>query len=218
MPTILRATDTGRGVQGEAFNFDDMAARAGEYLDRVRAQAAEILRQARQEAESVRRTAEAEGRRQGEAQVEKTVEKQLAGQLATLTPALKKVIADVDHAKQDWLNHWEKSGVAVACSIARRLVGRELAADPQVTLGRIREALELAAGSARLRIHLSPADHQTLGPQILVLVAGLSSLAEAELVADPEITPGGCRIETQFGTIDQQVETQLARIMEELTG
>jgi len=36
-------------------------------------------------------------------------------------------------------------------------------------------------------------------------------------VADPDITPGGCRVDTQFGSIDQQLETQLARIEEELT-
>jgi flagellar assembly protein FliH len=217
MPTILRATDSARDVHGVAFNFDDMAHRAGEYLDRVRAEAAEILQKARQDAEAIRRTAEAEGRRQGEAEVEKTVERQLAGKLATLLPALRKVIADVHHAKQDWLNHWERTGVGVACEIARRLIGREIANQPEIALARIREALELAAGSARLRILLSPADHQTLGPQVEALAAELSPLAETKLAADPEITPGGCRVETQVGVIDQQVETQLGRIMEELT-
>jgi flagellar assembly protein FliH len=218
MPTILRATDHSGSVQGVAFNFEDMAARAGEYLDRVRAQAAAILQQARQDAEAIRQAAEAEGRRSGEAQVEKLVERQLAGQLATLLPALRKAIADIGHAKQDWLNHWEETGVGTACSIARRLVGRELAHRPEIALERIRESLELAAGSARLRIELNPADHAALGPQIETLVAELAPLAEAELAAHPEITPGGCRIETQFGVIDQQVETQLGRIMEELAG
>jgi flagellar assembly protein FliH len=42
-------------------------------------------------------------------------------------------------------------------------------------------------------------------------------LAPAEMIADPEISPGGCRIETLHGAIDQQFESQLARIEEELT-
>jgi flagellar assembly protein FliH len=42
-------------------------------------------------------------------------------------------------------------------------------------------------------------------------------LAGAELSGDPQISPGGCRVETQFGTIDQQFESQLKRIEEELT-
>ena len=43
----------------------------------------------------------------------------------------------------------------------------------------------------------------------------MAGLGDAELVADPAITPGGCRVETRFGVIDQQFETQLARIEEE---
>ena len=40
----------------------------------------------------------------------------------------------------------------------------------------------------------------------------------AEITADATISRGGCRVETRFGTIDQQFESQLKRIEEELTG
>ena len=43
------------------------------------------------------------------------------------------------------------------------------------------------------------------------------TLTTAEIVADPAITLGGCRVETRFGIIDQQFEAQLKRIEEELT-
>jgi flagellar biosynthesis/type III secretory pathway protein FliH len=36
------------------------------------------------------------------------------------------------------------------------------------------------------------------------------------LVSDATVTAGGCRVETRFGTIDQQFEAQLARVEEEL--
>ncbi|MFQ5550985.1 MAG: FliH/SctL family protein [Gemmatimonadales bacterium] len=38
-----------------------------------------------------------------------------------------------------------------------------------------------------------------------------------DIVADSAVSPGGCFVETEFGNIDQQFETQLARIEEELT-
>ena len=81
----------------------------------------------------------------------------------------------------------------------------------------MREALELAAGEDHLRLHLNPADHETLGPRVTLLIKELSGLATPEVVADPAITRGGCRVETRFGVIDQQFEAQLARIEEELT-
>jgi flagellar biosynthesis/type III secretory pathway protein FliH len=36
-------------------------------------------------------------------------------------------------------------------------------------------------------------------------------------VADDAVSPGGCRLNTEFGTIDKQLETQLERIKEELS-
>jgi flagellar biosynthesis/type III secretory pathway protein FliH len=48
------------------------------------------------------------------------------------------------------------------------------------------------------------------------VVRELAPLAQTELVADPQISAGGCRVETRFGVIDQQFESQLARIEEEL--
>jgi flagellar assembly protein FliH len=86
-----------------------------------------------------------------------------------------------------------------------------------VTLQLIREALEMSAGTSQVRIHLHPADHDTLSGQVDRLAKELRRIGPAEIVADAEITPGGCRIETVHGTIDQQFESQLARIVEELT-
>ena len=126
-------------------------------------------------------------------------------------------VRDVRDAKHDWLTHWEKSAVHVAAEIAGRLIRGELARQPEIPLKLVREALELAAGSTRLRILLHPKDYQTLSRQVEVLVKELSGLAQAEVVADAGISPGGCRVETAFGQIDQQFEAQLARIEEELT-
>ena len=46
----------------------------------------------------------------------------------------------------------------------------------------------------------------------------MSALGDAEVIADAAIGQGGCRVETRFGTIDQQFESQLKRIAEELIG
>lgn len=217
MSTIIKATDRNAAVHGVAFNFDDMAAKAGQYLDKVRAEAARIVARAEKDAEAVRRRAEVEGRQAGQRAVEETVRQQLGQQLATLMPALEQAVQDIRHAKQDWLTHWEKSAVHVAAAIAGRLVRRQVPKLPEVTLTLLREALELAAGSSELRIQLNPADHEALEPQVQALVQELSGLGAAEVVADPRVSPGGCRVQTRFGAIDQQFEAQLARIEEELT-
>jgi flagellar assembly protein FliH len=213
MPAIIRATEHSRGVQGVPFNFDDMAAQASQYLDKVRSEAAKIVLAAQQDALAVRQQAERQGRQAAMQAVEELVGKRLA----TVLPALRQAVQDIQHAKQAWLRHWEAAAVHVAAAIARRVIRRELTQQPDIPLGLVREALELAAGSSQLRIRMNPEDHQALGAQVGMLVGELSKLADAELIADPEITRGGCRVETRFGSIDQQFEAQLQRIEEELT-
>jgi flagellar biosynthesis/type III secretory pathway protein FliH len=217
LSTIIKAGDDLREAQGVPFNFDDLAGQAQRYLEKVRGEALQIVAKAQKDAESLRHKAEIEGRKEGQAAVEQLIQKQLGAQLTTLMPALRQAVEEVRHARQSWLIHWEKSAVHVAAAIASRLARRELSRHPEIPLALVREALELAAGGADLRLHLSPKDLAALKPQVEVLLAEFSSLGTAELVADPQVTPGGCRVETRFGTIDQQFEAQLARIEEELT-
>ncbi len=216
MSTIIKSTDRRRTSQTVAFNFDDMAAKANQYLDQVRAEAAKIVAEARQEAARLKQQAEVEGRREGMAAVERTVAEQLGQQLATLRPALEQAVQEIRQAKQAWLRQWEQGAVHLAAAMAARVIRRELPRMPDVTVALVREALELAAGNAHLKIRLHPADHANLAGQIQMVVRELAPLAETELVADPQITAGGCRVETRFGVIDQQFESQLARIEEEL--
>jgi flagellar assembly protein FliH len=205
MSTIIRATDKNRGTQCVAYNFDDMAGRADAYLDNIRQEAAKLVAAAKQEAAAIRNKAVEEGRKAGFEAVEKIIAEKLA-----------KVIEDIGQAKQAWLTHWEASAVHVAAAIAQRVIRCELPKHPEVTLTLVREALELAAGSSHLEIHLNPADHKAMGVEVELIAKELSSLAETTLVADEVFTPGGCRVETGFGTIDQQFEAQLKRIEEEL--
>ena len=139
MSTIIKASDHSLDVQRVVFNLDDMTARADRHIERLRGEAAAVVAKAQTEADAIRRRAEEEGRKQGLQAVRQMVDKQLGEQLATLMPALKKVITDLDDARHAWLGHWEKSVVHLAAEIAKRIVRRELAGDPEITLALVRE-------------------------------------------------------------------------------
>jgi flagellar assembly protein FliH len=147
---------------------------------------------------------------------EKELDERIGKQMKTLLPALAKAIDGIEQAKTNWLSHWEKNVVHLAARIAARVVRKEVVAEPEITLTLLREALELAVGGGSMTIRLNPADHAALGGQVANLASEFARLAAADLVADPQIAAGGCRIETQFGTIDQTCAAQLARIEEEL--
>jgi len=213
MSTIIRATDRNRGTHGVAYNFEDMAGKAQAYLDEIRAEAGRIVAKAHEEAKAIRREAEKQGRQAAMEAVEGMVQKQVAPVL----PALVQAAEQIDHARQAWLKHWETAAVHLAAKMAERIVRQQLPELPDVTPRLVREALELAAGSDRVRIYLNSQDCEAIRGQVEAMATALGKLGDAEVVPDPRISRGGCRIETRLGTIDQQFESQLARIEEELT-
>jgi flagellar assembly protein FliH len=212
MSTIIRASDFNTNAQGVAFNFDDIALQANQHLAKIRTEAARIVLKAQEEAEAIRKRAESEGRQAAMQAVDEMVGKQLA----TVLPALKQAVQNIHDARHEWLTQWDSGAVHLATAIAERIIRRQLQEKPEIVLTLVREALELVAGHGEIRILLNPLDLQSLGDQVRLVVEELSPLIKTELKGDPEITAGGCRVETHFGVIDQQIESQLQRIEEEL--
>lgn len=221
MPVIKPGDPVHDVAHRPSFNFEDLSHHADEYLQQIRAKAKEIIQQAQRQAADLRKQCELDAQQAAEHSVQQRVE-QLANmlvnqQVETLMPSLEKTLAHIQEARHDWLAHWENQAVALITAIAGRVIRRELKETPDITLTLLKEALELAAGNPRLRIRMNPADHESLGDAARGLIDKFTTLASVEFLADAEISPGGCVVETEHGIIDQQIETQLARIEEELT-
>ncbi|VFR72302.1 Flagellar assembly protein FliH [plant metagenome] len=99
--------------------------------------------------------------------------------------------------------------LTLALDIARQVVRTTLAEQPDTVLAAVREVLHADHGDAApLRLWVHPADQamirQHLGDE---LAAGKWSLW-----TDETLTPGGCRAETAYGTIDATLETRWRRV------
>jgi flagellar assembly protein FliH len=199
-----------------AFNFEDMNDRANEYLEKVRTEAAKIVQQSHQQAEQIRRDAKAAGKRAAEDAAQQRMVELTAQRMDTIIPALEQLLAQLSDSKAELLRRWEESAVAVATAIAQQVIRREIAQSPEISLDLIRDALRLAAGAAEITLHLNQTDYEHLGHQVNQLAQALSQLTPTHIIADPAISPGGCIVKTKYGQVDQQIESQLARIREEL--
>jgi flagellar assembly protein FliH len=210
MATILRASDSHPHVA--AFNFDDIAAQAADCVAKAQTEAAEIVAKAQSESDAIRRQAAEEGCKAAMQEFDKMV----AAHVAPAIAAIQQTDAELQQSKQAWVSHWETGAVRLATAIAARVIRREVRLQPDITLALVQEALDLAAGSPNVRLHLNPEDYRVLGVQVRSLMDAMSSIGDAEAVPDATIGQGGCRVETRFGTIDQQIDSQLRRIEEEL--
>jgi flagellar assembly protein FliH len=225
---LLKANDV-RGLGSKVvFNFDDLRLRGDAYVDSVRKQVGEMLTSAESEIATLRKSAHQlgfeEGQRDGlrnaseaiEKQARQIAEKTAADGLATALPALKTVAESLAVERDRWIAEWEATAVRLAAAIAERLLGRELRLNPDLAREMIRQALQLALGAPRIRVHLHGDDAALLGRQTTDVVRTLAACGEAEIVADNSLTRGGCLIETQHGQIDARIETVLDRIVAEL--
>ena len=197
----------------KAYHFDDVGQ---SYLGSVRSQASEIINQARKESAQIKAKATEEGRQAGIQAAQASLKTRLDQQLGEILAALRQAVTHIEQSRHAWQQHWEQHAVHLAAAIAARICRRQLARQPEISLTWIREALALAGNNTEVVLRLHPDDHAPLAQQIEKLKSELTGLGAVKIIADPAITAGGCRVDTQFGSLDQQLESQLARITEEL--
>ena len=205
------------GVKAVAFSFSDMSQRAEQYIHETQEKAKAIIAKAESDAEQIRTNAREQGKQDALKQAVQASQQQINQKLNTLAPAIQHAVNSINEIRQKWLKDWENNMLKLAVQIAERVIRREVQQHPEITQALIREALEMATPQTRLQLHLNPQDYEAMGEYATQLTQQFSHLAPLEVHASPEIQPGGCRLDTENGTIDQQLESQLQRVYEELT-
>lgn len=155
-----------------------------------------------------RRAGEEAGYRQGRATGEAEAEV-LIGRLQSILDLLAAPLEDLDREV-------EESLVALATSIARHLLRRELRTDPGQVIAVVREAVSVLPVSARnVRLHLNPADAALVRERMRV---GEGEESRWQIVEDPVITRGGCRVSTDVSMVDASVEQRFAAVVARVLG
>lgn len=225
---LLKANDA-RPLRGKiAFNYADIQKSCDVYVQQARDQGRQLVETAQAEAEGLRTQAVEAGRRSGrteglldaEAEIQKRSDDRLddiiRDRLKTVIPALESVARAMEVERARWLTEWEASAIRLSVSIAEKILRRQLDAAPECGQEAILAAVKQITGQPHMRLQLHPGDIERLGERAADVIGSLASCAEVTLVANEEISPGGCVIETQHGVVDAQIETQLERIASEL--
>ena len=221
MATIIKSTTaqwqaSAPDVRAEAFDLADMSSRADEYVEAVRSEAAKIVQEAHRKAAEIRRAAEEAGHRAAMEAAHRVLDEKVRERMQSILPALQKAVQQLKDQESRWHRQCETTLVQLAIKIAERLVRREVQNCPDIPQTWIRESLEMATGAAAITLRLHPQDLEGLGKCVDRLAAELGHLAPLKVHADATLDRGGCVVQTEFGTIDLQLPTQLARMEEEL--
>jgi flagellar biosynthesis/type III secretory pathway protein FliH len=139
---------------------------------------------------------------------ERAARERLEAQTQAVVEKLGAAVSEVAQTRAMVLRGAESGAVQLAVEIAKRIVRRELAADPSVTEGLVKAALEKLAGREIYRVRVHPAQ-ETLLKACMEQAGRLQGVA---VLADPTLTEGGALFEAAGGALDASVETQVSEI------
>lgn len=179
-------------TQGETI-LHDAARRAREILDRAVAQATVIEAQA-----------QARGHAEGVAAGEATAR----AQAAEAVGAIQELVESVRAQRHVVLDSAEPEIVRLAMTIAERIVHERIALDPDVVIENVRHALTRLASREVVTLRVNPADLETIRRHREAIVAS-NEIEHLRVLEDQRVDRGGAIIETEGGTIDAKISTQL---------
>ncbi len=215
MPTSLRHSwneaDPAPPVSTEALRIE-----AEELLVSARVEAAELIEDAQIQAEALREAAWQEGHHEGKIAARATAEAEVHTEWeerkAALRAEMEMIVTQIADAREQLWQRQESEMVALSLAIARQVVKTEVQQNPDVIRQVIANAIRRVTDKENLRIRVSIADSFAVKEMREDLLEVIDGLRHLEIIDDRRVTDGGCVIETNAGTIDAKMETQLGEV------
>lgn len=153
------------------------------------------------------KAAHEQGRRDGE----RALGEQLLQQRNEMVELQKGVLHSLKEMLPQMAQEMEAALIQLALESAKKIVGG-LAIDVKTVEKVVREALSQAQDTAEISIRLNPEDLALLRKHESPLLEGLPETGPLRFSASPEVTRGGCLVQTRFGLIDALRETKLEQL------
>lgn len=162
-----------------------------------------VLSQIKTEAEAAREMGRQRGLVEGRQAGREEIQQSLSSEISRIQMISRKLAA----ALEADIAGLEGMALALAYEAVCKLLGEQAPMQDMVQM-QVRNALSRMAASERIQVRVHPADLTTL-QQAGALKSGFPGSKELVWVADPSLDAGGCMVETDGGTLDARLDTQL---------
>lgn len=225
MATVIKAESVSRTTL-RAFNLNDIEAEARRLVETARRQANDLTAEATRQATRIREEARragfeqgrteglARGRKEGHDEALQQATERFSTAQAGLIEAMGRAIAEFDAQKLRLLLAARTDVIDLAVAIARRVVKRVGEIDPNVAAANVAEALAIVGPRTDAVVHVHPRDLESVSTFAAELAAKAREARHVEVVADNQVSPGGCVLTTREGAVDATLPVQLERIVD----
>jgi flagellar assembly protein FliH len=130
-------------------------------------------------------------------------------QTANMREELSKALQEFGAQRENYFQKVEQEVVRLTLAIARKILHRESQVDPLLLAGILRVGLDKIGSNTHTRLRANPSDIKVWSDYF---AQAHEKFPAPELIDDPEIQHGRCILETELGTTEIGLETQLKEI------
>jgi len=149
-----------------------------------------------------------EGREAGLAEGRAAAQEELKERLSRLDGLLRAV----ERERKELYGGYRDDIIALVKAMVDKVLFHEVTTNPKVIEACLQTALTYVVENSKVRVLLHPDDMARLKEIMLSSPDFLQGAELVELVENPSIEAGGCRLESAFGEIDATVETRRRRL------
>ncbi len=147
----------------------------------------------------------AEAFEQGKLEAEQAMQSGLQKTLESFSHACE----EVDSLHKNLLEQSRGDMINLVIALSKRIIGRELTTGRDTIVDTLERAIELAIKHNEYDIWLHPDDLSTVEEMVPKLISSVQKLEHITLKTDPDITRGGCKLDSSICTVDATIEAQL---------
>ncbi|EHQ05746.1 MAG: flagellar assembly protein FliH [Leptonema illini] len=224
--TLEEAHEKARTIeeQGKTVAFQlnqDAHERAKKDLEKARQDAEQIIERSKMEVERMVKEAEMrvaeiehEAYQKGYDAGREVGFKKGQSEVRRLIDRLGMIVGQAIDVREEIIAASEKQMVDMILMVARKVIKDEVVERKEVVLNNIREALRRIKDRDRVNIRVNFADLELTTAHKDELIKMMESLRKVNIYEDSRVDRGGCIIETDVGSIDARISTQLKEIEE----
>ncbi|MHB9093033.1 MAG: FliH/SctL family protein [Eubacteriales bacterium] len=106
--------------------------------------------------------------------------------------------------------------VQLAIAVARKVIGHELAANPDTIVDIVKRAIQKVTDREELTIRVNPDNLDCAINSQDEITQSVKGVRKLKILSDPTVSLGGCVVESPNGTVDARMERQLSEIEQAL--
>jgi flagellar assembly protein FliH len=134
---------------------------------------------------------------------------EFAQNVTALRDGIGRTLLEFAGERDSYFHRAEEQVVKLALAIVRKILHRESQIDPLLLTGILRVALEKIGSSSTTKLRANPVDINAWRDYF---TQARENFPTPELIGDPSLEPTRCILETELGTTEIGLETQLKEI------